>query len=92
MIEKFKSGMELGRKHHTKIATMSDRWKNRKVPACIRASNLLVPYYVVEENGEYCLYVIQFPILASDKVHFLKFARSGINEEEESPQILIGKK
>lgn len=82
MIENFKSGIVLGRKHLAKIAAMSDRWKNRNVPACIRANNLLVPYYIVEEGGFYCLYIIQFPITDSDKVHFLKFARSGINEEE----------
>lgn len=82
MIEKFKIGIVLGRKHLAKIAAMSDRWKKRNVPASIRAANLLVPYYIVEENGWYCLYIIQFPIAERDKVHFLKFARSGINEEE----------
>lgn len=82
MIKEFKTGMELGRKHHTKIAAMSDRWKNRNVPAFVRSMNLLVPYYIVEESGDYCLYVIQFPIADSDKVHFLQFARSGINEED----------
>ena len=82
MIEKFKIGMELGRKHLAKIAAMSDRWKNRNVPACIRSCNLLVPFYIVEEDGVFSLYIIQYPILESDRVHFLKFARSEINEEE----------
>ena len=83
MINKFKTGIELGRKHLAKIASMSDRWKNRNIPAYMRSYALLVPYYLVEEQGEYCLYVIQFPICKGDKVHFLKFARSEIDEEQE---------
>lgn len=84
MIKDFKTGIALGRKHLAKIAMMSDRWKSRNIPAGIRTNNLLVPYYIVEDAGWYCLYVIQFPIAQSDKVHFLQFARSKINEEESS--------
>lgn len=83
MIEEFKNGIALGRKHHAKIANQSDRWKKRNVPAFIR-ENLLVPYYIVESSGFFVLHIIQFPIAAGDRVQFIPFARSAINEEESS--------
>jgi hypothetical protein len=82
MIEKFKAGIALGRKHFAKIAAKSERWKKRNVPVYIR-SELLVPYYMVESNGYYELHIIQFPITASEKVKFIPFARSTINEQKE---------
>jgi hypothetical protein len=90
MTEEFKNGIKLGRKHFVEIAAHSDRWKKRNVPAFIRES-LLVPYYIVESNGYLVLYIIQFPISSSEKVQFIPFARSEINEEE-SPEISYRKK
>lgn len=85
MIEEFENGIALGRKHHAKIANQSDRWKKRNVPAFIR-ENLLVPYYIVESREFFVLHIIQFPIAAGDRVQFIPFARSAINEEE-SPEV-----
>ncbi|MCE7061273.1 hypothetical protein [Dyadobacter sp. CY343] len=90
MIKNFESGIALGRKHHAKIAAMSDRWKRRNVPSFIRES-LFVPYYITESEEFFELYVIQKPIDASEKVHFSQFARSSLNEEE-CPQIPYSEK
>lgn len=83
MKKEFENGIALGRKHHAKIANQSDRWKKRNVPAFIR-ENLLVPYYILESGGFLVLHIIQFPIAAGDRVQFIPFARSAINEEESS--------
>lgn len=75
------SGKELGRKHFASIATKGERWKKRNVPAYIRES-LFVPHYLVEFNGFKDLYIIQLPIDPRDKVQFILYARSRIDEEE----------
>lgn len=81
MKEIFKKGIALGRKNFAKIAAKSDRWKSRHVPIFIRES-LFVPYYI-SESGEFAeLHIIQLPVDNSEKVHFIQFARSDINEEE----------
>ena len=77
----FQSGKELGRKHFAIIAAKGERWKKRNVPVYIRES-LFVPHYAVEFNGYVELYVIQSPTLPSDKVHFILYARSKIDEED----------
>ena len=77
----FNEGKLLGSKHYAKIKSMSDRWKKRNVPVFIRKA-LLVPYYITEVNGWHELHIIQFPISGRDKVEFIPFARSRINEEE----------
>lgn len=82
MTNEFKLGIELGSKHFAKIAAMSDRWKKRNVPVYIRTS-LLVSHYIVEVDGYFELFIIQFPITVSDKVHFIPFARSKVLDEKE---------
>lgn len=76
-----KSGKELGSKHFAAIATKGERWKKRNVPAYIRES-LFIPHYLVEHNGFRELYIIQSPIDPRDKVSFILYARSRIDEEE----------
>jgi hypothetical protein len=73
------SGKALGRKHFAIIAAKGERWKKRNVPIYIRES-LFVPHYFVDYNGFVELYVIQPPALPSDKVHFILYARSKIDE------------
>jgi hypothetical protein len=81
MRKEFENGIALGRKHYAKITGQSDRWKKRNVPVNIR-SLLLAPYFIVEADGYYELHVIQFPVTPSEKVQFIPFARSKINEED----------
>lgn len=85
MKETIKLGRELGRKHYAAIAAKSDRWKRRNVPGWIRES-MFVPYYLVERGGMEELHVIHPPLRTGDKVHFIVYARSDI-EEEKSAQI-----
>ena len=77
----FKSGKELGSKHFAFIASKGERWMKRNVPAYIRES-LLIPHYMVEINGFRELYIIHSPIDPRDKVQFILYARSRIDEEE----------
>ncbi len=77
----FKSGRELGRRHFVSIANKGERWKKRNVPAYIRES-LFIPHYMVEFNGFRELYIIQSPIDPRDKVRFILYARSKVDEEE----------
>lgn len=78
MQDQFKMGRELGKKHYAQINAMSERWKNRHIPAYIRGC-LFVPYYITEEGDEQVMYVIQYP-LGDGKVSFLPLVRGAIPE------------
>lgn len=80
MKETIKLGRELGRKHFAAIAAKGERWKKRNVPGWIRQS-MFVPYYVVERDNKQELHIIHPPLRTGDKVHFIVYARSEIEEE-----------
>lgn len=86
MRKEFEIGIAIGKNHLAKIVAMSDRWKNRNVPVFIRHS-LLVSHYIVEESGFIQLFIIQYPIKSGDKVHFIPFARSEIDEKEDRSEV-----
>jgi len=72
-------GKELGRKHLDQIASKGERWKARNIPVYIR-EHLMVPYYLTEIAGIMELHVIQSPLVPGERVHFICYARSTIDE------------
>lgn len=82
------TGQLIGRKHYAYIAGRSARWQARHVPAYIR-EHLMVPYYFAPGTapGSLSLWVIQIPLVAGEKVHFL---RSAELHEKEVTQIPPG--
>jgi hypothetical protein len=72
-------GKALGRKHLDQIVSKSERWKARNIPVYVR-QYLMVPYFLTEVSGLSELHVIQAPLLPGERVHFICYARSDIDE------------
>lgn len=70
--ELFNQGIELGREHHTYILQRGSKWKSRNIPIYIR-DHMLVPYYLIENDGNIELWIIKCPLEANDKVCFVCF-------------------